>query len=241
LPWKLHNDVLGVVAALALVLVALNAGSALGATASTASHTAKPRVPCRPAAGTKTLAHTAKARIFADEKTGYYYACLYKNGHPRVISTIEHWEYELIRFSGDYAAFVAFAEASNYYIGVMNMTNGHIRKFDDGEEVTPVKPPPSQCPSALPNCTVVCPVVYSLVLKPDGAAAWIAVDFPPPSPSTGLSCGNEIAPVTEVRRYDRRGLQVIGQGAGIEPKSLRLRGSTLSWVDEGMRVTASLE
>ncbi len=80
----------------------------------------------------------------------------------------------------------------------------------------------------------------SLVLKSDGAVAWIAVNFPAPSPSTGVSCGNEIPPVTEVRRYDSRGLQVIGQGASIEPASLRLHGSTLTWVDEGMSDNATL-
>lgn len=214
--------------------------SSLAATAG-AANKAKPRVSCRPATGTKTIAHSAKARLFTDEKTGYYYACLYKNGHPRKISTIEHWEYKLVRFREKYIAFVAFAEASNYYIGVMNLSNGHLRRFQDSEEVTPVKPPPSGCPSGVPNCSVVCPQVDSLVLKYNGSVAWIAVDFPPPSPSTGVFCGTELSPVTEVRRYDSRGLQVIAQGAGIEPASLRLSGgSTLTWIDEGRSVTSNL-
>lgn len=223
-----------------VVVLAMLAGTSLGATAGMA-HKAKPRVPCRPAAGTKTIAHSAKARLFTDEKTGYYYACLYRNGHPRKISTIEHWEYKLVRFRENYIAFVAFAEASNYYIGVMNLANGHIRKFGDSEEVTPIKPPPGGCPSGVPNCSVVCPQVDSLVVKYNGSVAWIAVNFPAPSPSTGVFCGTEIAPVTEVRRYDSRGLQVIATGSGIEPKSLQLsHGSTLTWVDEGQSIRSNL-
>lgn len=231
------------IAALLLAAAAL-CGGALAATAGAhaAAHAAaKPKVPCRGGAGTHTVAHSAKARLFTDEKTGYYYACLYRNGHPRKISTIEHWEYQLVRFRENYIAFVAFAEASNYDIGVMNMANGHIREFGDSEEVAPIKPPPGGCPSGVPNCSVTCPQVDSLVVKYNGSVAWIAVNFPAPSPTTGVFCGTEIAPVTEVRRYDSRGLQVIGQGAGIEPASLSLHGgSTLTWIDEGRSETASL-
>lgn len=225
------------------ILVALPSAPAGVSTASAslaARATRRAHVPCRPAKGTTTIAHSAKARIFTDARTGNYYACLYKNGHPRVLSTIEHWEYEMVRFSGKYVAFVAFAESSNAYVGVLNMSTGRRHRFHEDEEVAPIKLAPGQCPSADPNCNAVCPQVDSLVLKSDGGVAWIAVNFPAPSPSTGVSCGNETPPVTEVRRYDSRGLEVIGQGAGIEPASLRLHGSTLTWIDEGMSATASL-
>jgi hypothetical protein len=222
----------------AIALLAL-AGASVAASQG-AARMAKTRVPCRPAAGTATVAHSARARIFTDAKTGNYYACLYKNGHPRLLSTIEHWEYEMPRFSGSYVAFVAFAESSNAYVGVLNMSTGRIRRFREDQEVAPIKLEPSQCPSAVPDCNAVCPQVDSLVLKSDGAVAWIAVNFPAPSPSTGVFCGNETPPVTEVRRYDSRGLRLVGKGAGIEPKSLRLHGSILTWMDEGSSVTATL-
>jgi hypothetical protein len=187
-----------------------------------------------------TIAHSRRARIFADVLTGNDYACLYSNGHPRYLSTTEHWEYRMVRFAGPYVAFVGIAEAANIEIGVMNMRTGHIRRFHEDEEVTPVSLPPSQCPSAVPNCKAVCPVVDSLVLKSDGALAWIAVDFPPPAQGPGVFCGSETPPTTEVRRHDRRGLQVIGVGSGIAPKSLRLSGSTLTWANEGKIVSSSL-
>lgn len=197
-------------------------------------------VPCRPARGTTTIAHSRRARIFSDERTGDDYACLYRNGHARFLSTTEHWEYHRVHFSGRYVAFVAFAEGANANVGVMNLKTGRVRRFREYEEVAPIKPPPGECPSAVPNCSVVCPQVDSLVLKPDGAVAWIAVNFPAASPSTGASCGGQIAPVIEVRRHDRRGLKVIATGAGIVPSSLRLAGSTLSFSDDGRTVTSTL-
>lgn len=198
------------------------------------------RVPCRASAHTTTIAHSAKARLFADARTGYYYACLYSSGRPRRISTIEHWEYELVRFAGPYIAFVSFAEGSNAGIGVVNLRTGRRLDIREDEEVAPVEPPPQQCPSADPKCRVVCPAVDSLVLKPDGAVAWVGVDFPAPPPSRGPSCGTEIEQTTEVRRDDSHGLAVVASGNGIAPASLRLSGSTLSWRDEGKEATSTL-
>lgn len=216
------------------------AAAATPSAATTARHR-RVNVPCRPARGTHTIAHSAHARIFSDARTGEDYACLYSNGHPRPLSTIEHWEYELARFAGPYVAFVGIAEAANSYIGVMNMRTGHIRKFHEDEEVAPVEEPPSECPSAVPHCAALCPTVDSLVLKGDGALAWIAVNFPAPStPASGPSCGGATAPVTEVRRYDRRGLDVVAAGSGIAPSSLRLSGSTLTFSDEGRTVSTTL-
>ncbi len=218
------------------VTAAAAAGRAPG-TARVAS--AARRVPCRQARGTTTIAHSARARIFSDEHTGDDYACLYSSGRARFLSTTEHWEYRLVRFSGRYVAFVAFAESANAYVGVMNLSTGRVRRFREYEEVAPIKAPPDECPSAVPNCSVVCPQVDSLVLKPDGAVAWIAVNFPAPS-TPDTSCGTQIAPVTEVRRHDPRGLEVIATGAGILPSSLRLAGAALSFSDDGHTVTSTL-
>jgi hypothetical protein len=198
------------------------------------------RVPCRPSPGTSTIAHSAKARIFSDARTGADYACLYGNGHPRRLSSAEHWEYRMARFAGPYVAFVAFAEASNTGIGVVDLRTGAKRTFHEDEEVAAVEPPESECPPADPHCRVVCPQVDSLVLEPDGSIAWIGVDFPAATPTGGAPCGTGIEQTIEVRRYDREGLGVIGSGDGIVPRSLRLSGSTLSWIDEGREATATL-
>jgi hypothetical protein len=207
------------------------ATAAVGSAGPSASH-----VPCRPARGTTTIAHSAHARIFSDARNGYDYACLFSNGHARMLSPTEHWEYQLVRFSGHYVAFLAVAEEANTYIGVVNLNTGSIRRFHESEEVAPIAPPPGECPSALPNCKVLCPQVDSFVLSSDGGVAWIAVNFP----ATGLTCGSAIGPVTEVRRYDRRGLEVIATGSGIQATSLRLSGRLLTFTEEGRTVSSTL-
>jgi hypothetical protein len=145
-----------------------------------------------------------------------------------------------VRFAGPFVAFVGIAEGANTELGVMNMRTGRVRDFHEDEVVAPVKLPPSQCPSAIPNCSAVAPQVDSLVLKSDGAVGWIAVNFPPPPGASGPSSTNEVPSVTEVRRDDRRGLQVIGSGPGVAPKSLRLSGTILTWISEGSAITSSL-
>jgi hypothetical protein len=226
-----------VVTLAAACLAVLSLGAPALATASSASASrGASRVPCRPAPGTTTIARSARARIFSDVRNGNDYACLYSNGHARLLSPAEHWEYRLVRFSGHYVAFLAVAEEANTYLGVMNLSTGSIRRFHEAEEAAPITPPAGECPSAVPNCKVLCPQVDSFVLAPDGAVGWIAVNFP----ATGLSCGNGIAPVTEVRRYDRRGLQVVATGSGIDASSLRLLGGVLTFTEEGRTVSATL-
>jgi hypothetical protein len=61
--------------------------------------------------------------------------------------------------------------------------------------------------------------VGSLVLKADGAAAWIATS-------------HSIGPPTFVRhlaRLDNRGFKVLDSGRAPAARSLKLRGSTISW------------
>jgi len=72
--------------------------------------------------------------------------------------------------------------------------------------------------------------VQALVVKADGAVAWIAD-------------GGSIVRYThrvEVVRLDRRGEATLDTGPGIYPPSLRLSGSRLSWRDHGAVRSASL-
>jgi hypothetical protein len=61
--------------------------------------------------------------------------------------------------------------------------------------------------------------VTSLVLKRDGAVAWIA------EARSIIRNGVDI----EVHRADKRGEAELDSGTSIDPTSLRLRGSDLSW------------
>jgi hypothetical protein len=175
-------------------------------------------IPCRPGPGTTTLAHSAHARIFSDNANGNDYACLYSSGTPRYLSTTEHYDYRLVHFAGPYVAFVQNIEANDDHVGVMNMGTGTLHNYT---LVTPIM-------------NQVCPQATSLVLKSDGAVAWIATNF------LGSGCSNPPGPAIEVRRHDSRGLRVVASSTGIVPTSLRLKHSTITWVDAGTHHSASL-
>ncbi|HEX3391499.1 MAG TPA: hypothetical protein VHS55_02955 [Solirubrobacteraceae bacterium] len=173
---------------------------------------AQARIPCRPGAGTVTLAHSSKARIFEYNRDGNDYACLYSNGHARYLSGSEHYEYRLVRFAGPYVAYVENIAAVDDHIGVVNLSTGNHHSY---QEVRPIE-----------NST--CPQVDSLVLKGDGAVAWIGTNFLAES-----FCVNPPGPAVEVRRHDRRGLRTIDSGVGVVPTSLQLSGSQLRWTNAG--------
>jgi hypothetical protein len=179
---------------------------------------AQARIPCRPGPHTITIAHSAHARIFEYEPNGNDYACLYSNGHARYLSPSEHFEYRLARFAGTYVAYVQNIMAIDDHVGVMNLRTGRLHNY---QEVRPIE-------------NSLCPQVDSLVLKRDGAVAWIATNF------AGGGCVNPPGPAFEVRRHDRRGLRTIDEGPGIVTTSLHLSASTLSWVKAGHVRSASL-
>jgi hypothetical protein len=72
--------------------------------------------------------------------------------------------------------------------------------------------------------------VSKIVLQQDGAVAWIGEETSVP---TGLRR-------RQVEIADSAGFSVLDDSLGIEPKSLTLNGSTLSWSDSGETHTAQL-
>jgi hypothetical protein len=175
-------------------------------------------ISCRPGPGTTTIARSSSARIFS-ASDGNDYACLYSSGKVRYLSSTEHFEYRLVRFAGPYVAFVQNIEGGDDHIGDLNLRTGRLRNFR----------------IASPVGNSICPGAEALVLKPDGAIAWIGTNFLP-----AFSCSNPPAPVIEVRRRDRRGLRILDSSGTIALHSLRLTGSTLKWVDAGQTKTSSL-
>jgi hypothetical protein len=57
---------------------------------------------------------------------------------------------------------------------------------------------------------------YSIVVKSDGAVAWIV--------ASGVARGGN-----QVRVVDRSGSRVVASGTDVDPQSLALAGSTLYW------------
>jgi hypothetical protein len=188
----------------------------LGTLAGQAS--AQARVPCRPGPGTTTIAHSKKARIFEDTRNENDYACLYSNGHPRLLSPSEHYGYPIVRFAGPYVAYVPTTEGSQGEVTVMNLRNGHKHSYQSEQPYEQVN---------------LCGEVVSLVLKSDGAVAWTARNF-------GERCPHAPAATVEVRVHDRHGLRVLESDAAIVPSSLHLSHSTLSWLKGTETHTATL-
>lgn len=71
--------------------------------------------------------------------------------------------------------------------------------------------------------------VPSLVLKSDGAVAWLAV----------LESFGRTRSI-EVHRLDRRGAALLDSGIAIRPAALQLSGSTVSWQHSGSSRSAAL-
>ena len=73
--------------------------------------------------------------------------------------------------------------------------------------------------------------VVALVVKSDGAVAWIVYN---------LKRSTETSSYYEVRELDKAGGPVLASGTEIGPRSLALAGSTLYWMQSGKPMTATL-
>jgi hypothetical protein len=176
------------------------------------------RIPCRPTADSVTIAQGPAARLFTGAD-GNDYACLYSVGRAFYLSGAEHYDYQLVHFSGPYVAYVQNIEASDDNIGEMDLRTGRLRTFK----------------IATPIDNSVCYGVGSLALKADGAIAWIGTNF------LGFACISPPGPEIEVRRHDRRGLRILDRGRQIVPASLHLLKGVLSWTDSGVKRRSTLD
>lgn len=73
----------------------------------------------------------------------------------------------------------------------------------------------------------------SIVVKTDGAVAWIAENYKE-TRATG-------ARYYQVHALDKNGERVLASGNGVAPRSLALAGSTIYWTQEGKPFSAPLE
>lgn len=74
--------------------------------------------------------------------------------------------------------------------------------------------------------------VAAVVVKPDGAVAWIG---------EGGSVISGRTRDIEVGRADARGVALLDSGTGIDARSLRLQGSSVTWRHSGQTRSASLQ
>jgi hypothetical protein len=113
-----------------------------------------------------------------------------------------------------------FAGSSEWKVAVWDLRTGR-----------PLYEVPTGTPSAPSPGYVGVGAITALVLKRDGAAAWIAED-------NELSFGH--APFYDVEAFDYSGIRVLASGTGIGPRSLALKGSTVSWNNGYRRFAARL-
>jgi hypothetical protein len=211
----------------ALVLAACGSSSGMapsqssGATASTAQPGAGARAACGPA-GAQTLAVDRVARVY--QSGGNVYGCFTTTGHTYVLGasarSIREGRAGPIALAGRYVAYgyARFGvDTVSATVVVRDLGNG--RQVRSGPATTkPVGPEFFQS-------------VASIVVKADGAVAWIGQ-----SGSIIRHGSSEI----EVDKADAHGISLLDSGSGIDPRSLRLHGSAVSWRRSGRSRSASL-
>ena len=207
-----------------VLLFALTACGSSSA-ASDASTTAAQPAPahaaaCGPSDG-RTLAASKRARVYA--KDGNVYGCAVGPSRSYLLGA------EMRSLREGRAGPVAVAGRDAGYglasFGVDTITaQVVVRNLRSGRQLR-----------ALPATTAVLPesfqTVSGVVVKADGAVAWIS------SVSSVVSHG---ASMLEVHRADSRGPALLDSASTIDPRSLHLKGSTLSWRDGSELRTATL-
>ncbi|HLY47973.1 MAG TPA: hypothetical protein VKR21_02155 [Solirubrobacteraceae bacterium] len=160
----------------------------------------------------RTLVANSRARVFV--QGGSVYGCAL--GHRRVY-LLGRSALGVAAGQGRVGAVALGGVDAGYSTTQMGVDTGStevvVRRLDDGRTLhTASATTRSLGPESFQT-------VDALVVKSDGAVAWIA------SGSSIIRHNNEV----EVDRIDRRGETTLDRGSGIGARSLRLRQSQLSW------------
>jgi hypothetical protein len=119
---------------------------------------------------------------------------------------------------------------TEWKVVVENLSNGRV--LHEVPTGTTGAPATTSAPGSIrtPRHVGVGPVV-SLVVKSDGAAAWIVENEIP---------ARHVPAEYEVHAVDKTGNMLLASGSNIDPHSLALAGSTLYWTQEGKPKSAAL-
>jgi hypothetical protein len=168
--------------------------------------------PCGPAAA-HTVAVTAGARIYS--LRGEVYGCAHRgHGSFRLGSTGRTLREPRVGPVALAGVDAAYGQSNS---GVDTSTASVIvRRLTDGRALR------SQAATSRTVGPEFVQSVASIVVKADGAVAWIA---------TANSIIHRGSSDVEVDRVDTRGRALLDSGQGIDQRSLRLHGSRLTWRD----------
>jgi len=211
----------GACAAALLCLTACGSSVARSSSETRTGATPPPaRAACGPAAA-RTLAANGLARVYEDG--GAVYGCARGAGRSYRLGSAERSLRE------GRAAPVALAGVlAAYGLASFGVDTGSslvvVRRLSDGRRLKTLA---ALTRSAGPESFT---TVSSVVVRTDGAVAWIA------TARSIISHGTEI----EVHRSDSRGRALLAASSRVVPGSLRLRGSLLSWREGGTTRTTRL-
>ena len=177
----------------------------------------------------KTVLRTAGARVFRQFRrvpntNGFFphlYGCVLDNGRRFALG--QDYDDERIDVPRLVDPFVAFASLTCGGVGcssgieLLDLRSGARRSVGE------VHSPPGGFPTTIPD----------LELKSNGSLAWIV--------RTYRQAGNAGSEVREVWVLDTRGKRMLDSGLGIAPESLRLSGSTATWVKDGAPRSAPVD
>lgn len=204
---------------LLLTLAACGSSSAASEQSGTTGTTATHRTASCGPAGARTLAASSDARVYVSGES--VYGCA--NGGPSYKLGASG---QVVRENRVGPVAVAGKDAG-YGVASFGVDTGYtevvVRNLATGQELH----------SAVASRKFLVEsfkVVDSIVVKSDGSVAWI-------SEVTSVVSHR---PYLEVHRLDSRGEAILDTGSGITTRSLRLRGSTLTWRDGSRTRTASL-
>jgi hypothetical protein len=199
--------------ALIAICVALTGGG-VAVARSTEGHSVRPPARCR-AAHSRTIAQDAVARVY--KYGGGLYGCSARTGiRTRLGSTPYTAQVRLVGSLAAYAVYIHGIDFGSATVVITRLTDG--KRLGSASAIDRAFVESFQS-------------VTSLIVRRSGAVAWIA--------SVGSIVNSEMS--VEVHRLDRGGRSVLlDRGAKIDPKSLRLRGSTLTWTNAGVTRSSTL-
>jgi hypothetical protein len=191
-----------------------------GASSSGTSAQAGASANCGPS-GARTLAADGRATVYIS--SGHVYGCAASTRRRYLLGASERTIREG-RVGPVALAGVDVAYGLSRFGVDTGSTQVTVRRLTDGKLLH----------TAPATSSVAGPEAYqsigALVVKPDGAVAWIGAS----NSIVGHGHGHE------VHRYDRRGQDELDRGTGIAGTSLRLHGSRLTWMHSGRVRSATL-
>ncbi len=189
---------------------------------------------CAPRSPSTTVLRSRRAWVWQARGSdgSNVHACLLSTGRPRWLTpddqgTCSNTGCETVAavsLAGRYVAYydswsVDYDNASGDSLIVLDLRSGKVvLGADTGTG--------ADCPGCVGGR--VYPSVVRTVLRPTASVAWTnTTDWTGPA-------------VNEVWKTDRGGRRRLDRGTTVDPNSLRLHGSTITWTDGGSRRTASL-